>query len=152
MAERMADQSVVQAGPGGRAIAATMQLRVSLPERILIDEQSNKIVAEAQNGCFGLLPRHIDFVAALVPGVLIFWTLDGQERFLAIDEGMLVKCDQSVLVSVRNAVIGEDLESLRDIVQSQFVELDEHARAARSALARLEAGVVRRFIELRQEV
>jgi F-type H+-transporting ATPase subunit epsilon len=33
-------------------------------------------------------------------------------------------------------------------VQERFIELDEHERVARSALARLEAGVVRRFLQL----
>lgn len=129
----------------------TMHLRVWLPERVLVDEPSDKVVAEAVNGSFGVLPRHIDFVAALVPGILSFWDADGRERFVAVDEGVLVKAGRDLLVSVRDAVVGKDLESLRETVQEQFIELDEHARAARSALARLEAGVVRSFIELRQE-
>lgn len=145
-------EAPVEAGSAVGRPARTMQLRVSLPDRILIDEATTKIVAEAENGSFGMLPRHIDYVAALVPGILSYWTLAGLERFVAIDEGMLVKCNQTVLISVRDAVLGDNLESLRDTVQSRFVELDEHARAARSALARLEAGVVRRFIELRQDM
>ena len=32
---------------------------------------SVKLVAEAPNGAFCLLPRHVDFVAALVPGLTI---------------------------------------------------------------------------------
>lgn len=129
----------------------TMHLRVCLPERLLVDEPSGKVVAEARNGSFGLLPRHVDFVAALVPGILSFWDADGRERFVAVDEGVLVKAGHDVLVSVRDAVVGEELGSLRETVQEQFIELDEHSRAARSALARLEAGVVRSFIELREE-
>jgi len=129
----------------------TMRLKLSLPERLLVDQRSGQLVAEAENGSFGILPRHVDFVAALVPGILSFWDADGRERFVAVDEGVLVKAGDEVLVAVRDAVLGEDLESLRATVRERFIELDEHARAARSALARLEAGVVRRFIELRQE-
>lgn len=130
----------------------SMRLRVSLPHRILVEEEATKVVAEAQDGSFGLLPRHIDFVAGLVPGILSYWPLDGHERFLAVDEGMLVKVGHQVLVSVRSAITGDDLETLRETVQTEFIDLDEHARAARSALARLEAGVVRRFFELQREV
>jgi len=32
-------------------------------------------------------------------------------------------------------------------VHARYVELDERARTAKSAVARLEAGVVRRFVE-----
>lgn len=129
-----------------------MNIKVLLPTRILIDQPVAKIVAEAQDGSFCLLPRHIDVVTALVPGILIFVDMEGNERYLGIDEGTLVKYGDQVRVSTRNAVSGDDLRSLRQIVQERFLELDDRERSARSALARLEAGVVRRFIELRERL
>lgn len=128
-----------------------MRLKVLLPTRVLVDEAAAKVVAEAADGSFGMLPRHIDFVAALVPGILLYVTAEGAERYLGTDEGILVKCGREVLVSTRNAVPGDDLATLRRTVRERYVELDEHERAARSALARLEAGVVRRFIEFREQ-
>lgn len=148
----VADEGAGAAGRAATELEGVMRLRLNVPERVLIDEPVTKVVADAANGSFGMRPRHLDWVAALVPGILSYWTPAGEERFVAVDEGMLVKCEQTVFVSVRDAVLGEDLETLRDTVQSRFLELDEHARTARSALARLEAGVVRRFIELRQEM
>ena len=127
-----------------------MRLKVFLPTEILLDAEADKIIARAPNGSFAILPRHIDFVAALVPSVLIFVEKGGSERFLGIDEGILVKQANEVLVSTRKAVRGDDLASLRDVVRRDIIALDEHERAARSALARLEAGVIRRFIELRE--
>jgi F-type H+-transporting ATPase subunit epsilon len=129
-----------------------MRLRIVLPTEILLDEPVTKIVAEAQNGFFGILPRHIDFVTALVPGVLVFVDEAGSERFLGVDVGTLVKCADEVLVSTRNAVLGDDLQSLREAVRERFLELDARDRSARSALARLEAGVVRRFVELQEQI
>jgi F-type H+-transporting ATPase subunit epsilon len=125
-----------------------MQLKVLLPTQVLLEEEVAKVTAEAENGSFCLLPRHIDFVAALVPGLLSFETEAGEETFLAIDEGMLVKCGREVLVSTRNAVRGRDLGQLQQVVEEQFSVLDERERKARSALARLEADLVRRFMEL----
>ncbi len=61
-----------------------------------------------------------------------------------------MKCGPEVLVSTRHAVPGDDLATLRRTVRERYVELDERERSARSALARLEAGVVRRFNELRE--
>jgi F-type H+-transporting ATPase subunit epsilon len=130
----------------------TMRLKILLPMEVLVDEPAERIVAEAQNGSFGILPRHIDFVAALVPGVLTYTDAEGRERFFGIDEGVLVKCTNEVVVSTRNAVSGEDLESLRTVVRRRFLELDEREKSARSALGRLEAGVVRRFIDLQERL
>lgn len=136
--------------PAPASTDGTMHLKVLLPTQVLVDEAVARVVAEAENGAFGLLPRHIDFVAALVPGVLIYETGNGEECYLGVDEGVLVKCAGEVLVSTRNAIPGDDLQTLRQTVRERYLELDEHEKSARSALARLEAGVVRRFIELRE--
>ena len=129
-----------------------MRLRVLLPTEVLADEPVEKVVAEAANGFFCLLPRHIDFVAALVPGILYYTKLDGSEAFVAVDEGTLVKCGVEVLVSVLNGVAGTRLEDLEATVTSSFRELDADARRARGALARLEAGAMRRFLEMEKRV
>jgi F-type H+-transporting ATPase subunit epsilon len=127
-----------------------MNLKVLLPTEILVDTAVTKVVAEAENGSFCLLPRHIDMVAALVPGLLSYTTVAGQEVFLGLDEGILVKCGAEVLVSTRNAVQRPDLGTLERAIEEQFRALDEHAKMARTAMARLEADLVRRFMELQE--
>jgi len=128
-----------------------MHLQVLLPTEVLVDEPVLKVIAEADNGSFCLLPRHIDCVAALAPSVLCFYTQEGQEHFAAIDHGVLVKCDQAVLVSTLNGVRGSDLGGLQALIDERFLVLDEHQRKARSALARLEAGALRGFQELQDK-
>ncbi len=128
-----------------------MRLKVMLPTEVLVEAEAGKIVAEAHNGSFCLLPRHVDFVAALVPGLLSFESPEGRESFLAVDGGILLKCGPEVLVSTRNAVLGEDLGTLEEAVERQFRVLDERERKARSALARLESDFIRRFIELEEQ-
>ena len=125
-----------------------MKLQVQLPEKILLESEVTRVVAEAENGFFGLLPKHIHFVTALVPGILTFTTPDGDEEFVAVDEGILVKCNQDVLVSVRNAVIGHELGELKALIQERFKQLDEHEKKSRNALYNLEAELVRRFMEI----
>lgn len=125
-----------------------MRLKILLPTEVLLDRPVSKIVAEARNGSFGILPRHIDFVAALVPGIVAYFPENGTESFVGIDEGILVKRGKEVTISTGRAVAGEDLSSLKQVVEEKFLALDEHERLARSAMARLEAGVVRRFIDL----
>jgi len=136
--------------PSGRE--SVMRLKVLLPTQVLVDESVTKVIAEADDGAFCLLPRHVDFVAALTPGVLSFWGQDAVESFAAVDEGVLVKCADEVLVSTLNGVRGTDLERLEALVEESFLELDEHERKARTALARLEAGTLRRFRELQEAV
>ena len=123
-----------------------MRLKLVLPSGVLLHREVAKIVAEAPNGSFCLLPRHVDFASALVPGILSVLSLDGTEIFFAIDEGMLVKCGPEVLVSTWNAVRGP-LGELKQTVQEQFRELGEREQKARSALGRLEASLVHQILE-----
>ena len=128
-----------------------MRLKVCVPTDVLVDTDVTKVIAEAENGSFCLLPRHIDFVTALVPGLLAFVPTTGGEIFLALDEGILVKCGTDVLVSTRQAVRGPDLGQLRQTVETQFRRLDEHEAMARAILAKLEADTVRRFVKLGED-
>lgn len=124
-----------------------MKLKVLVPDEIFLDVDVGKVIAEAENGFFCLLPRHVDFVAALVPGILVYEDREQAERFLSVDEGMLVKCGSEVLVSTRRAAKGGELGELERIVREEFEVIDDRERAARSAVARLESGMVRRFME-----
>lgn len=125
-----------------------MRLEVLLPSGVLFDEAVGKVIARAENGSFCLEPRHVDFVATLPPGILRYVPTGREERFLGIDEGTLVKCGRCVSVATTAAVQAADLDDLERAVDRAFNELDERARLTRTAMARLEANVVRRFIEL----
>ena len=125
-----------------------MQVKILLPSTVFLDQVAKKLVAEGQNGFFCLLPRHIDYTNALVPGILTLEHLDGQIAYYAVSEGILVKIGRQVLLSVRDAVRGETLEDLKKAVDSQFLQLIRQEQASRTALKKLEADTIRRFMEL----
>ncbi len=125
-----------------------MHLEVFTPTAKLVSADVAKVLGEGIEGGFALLPRHIDIVAALVPGLLSYVDASGEEQFLGVDEGVLVKCGAEVTVSVLGAFRSTDLSQLRAEVERQFLTLGEHERSARTALARLEAGAIRRVMEI----
>ncbi len=127
-----------------------MRLQVFVPTRTLLDCSAAKIVAQAANGAFGLLPRHVDFVTALVPGILSWVDPDGVEHWVGTDEGILVKQARDVHVTTRQAIASDDLATLRQRLREEILMPDEQDRAARTALSRLEAGMIRRLMELQE--
>jgi len=129
-----------------------MKLTVRLPTEVILEEPVVRVKAEAENGWFVLLPKHIDFVTALVPGILIFQPPGRPEEFLAVDHGILVKCGPDVSVSTRTAVRGTSLEQLKRAVETQFREREELERKARAFEAKLEADLVRRLLEAEKHV
>jgi F-type H+-transporting ATPase subunit epsilon len=124
----------------------SMHVRLVVPSGVLLEQQAVKVVAEAQDGVFCLLPRHIDFVAALVPGILGLTAADGEETFVAVDDGILVKHGPQVLVSTWNALRGK-LGELQEGLVGQLRERGEQDQKARLALDRLEASLVHQVRE-----
>jgi F-type H+-transporting ATPase subunit epsilon len=128
-----------------------MQLEVLLPARIFLQKADVlRIVAETAQGSFGLLPRRLDCVAALAPGILTFETAADGEVFMAVDQGVLLKAGNGVRVSVRRAMLGKDLAELRRTVEQEFLALDQAARSMREVLDKLEAGFVAGFTHLQK--
>jgi F-type H+-transporting ATPase subunit epsilon len=126
-----------------------MKLKVLTPIETVCDESTLSIVAEGRDGSFCLKPRHVDFVSALVPGLLSFVHADdGREEFLAVDRGILMKEGPEVLVSVRSAVRGAAVEELVEVVHARFLTLDDQEKVVRTAMAKLESDFLRRFMEL----
>jgi len=129
-----------------------MNLKVLLPFQIFANQTGvSRIVAETREGLFGLLPRRLDCVAALAPGILIYQTESDGEVLVAVDEGVLVKTGPDVLVSARRAIGGTDLGQLRDAVEKEFLTLDEHEQSVRLVTAKLETGFLRRFATFQHE-
>lgn len=124
----------------------SMRVKLVVPSGVLLEQEAVKVVAEAQDGAFCLLPRHVDFVAALVPGILGLTSADGAETFVALDEGILVKHGPEVLVSTWNAVQGR-LGELQQSVLGLVRALGEEEQKARLALDRLEASLVHQLRE-----
>jgi F-type H+-transporting ATPase subunit epsilon len=126
-----------------------MKLKVVTPSEIAEYDEIGKIVAEDVMGSFCLLPDHIDFVTALVPGILAYTGNDGTEKVIAVDEGVLVKKGMEVMVSARNMVQGDGLGSLEEALDKQIGNLDEAEKKTREILVKLEAEFVKHFKELR---
>jgi len=123
-----------------------MRLKLLLPTHIEIDEEVSKVTAEAVTGAFTLLPRHLDYVAPLVPGILSYEGSSG-ESFVAINGGILVKTGQDVRVAVTEAAADADLATLEQAVRENFQRLDDTQSRAQGAIRRMEADFVRRVIE-----
>lgn len=129
-----------------------MNLKILVPFKVFAEKVDVlRVVAGTRDGSFGLLPHRLDCVAALTPGILVFETEAEGEIYVAIDEGILVKTGNKVLISVRRAIGGMSLGKLRVAVEEEFLNLDEQEKKVRSVLAKLESGFIRRLAEFHHE-
>ncbi|NVK50663.1 MAG: F0F1 ATP synthase subunit epsilon [Cyclobacteriaceae bacterium] len=129
-----------------------MQLKIMLPFRVFLDNVDvNRVIVDTNKGSYGFLPRRLDCVAALVPGILTYETKAGTVHYVAVDEGILIKEGGEIQVSVRNAIGGADLGKLRQSIEQEFRNLDEKERFARKAVAKLESEFIQNIKKLREE-
>jgi F-type H+-transporting ATPase subunit epsilon len=127
---------------------ALMKLIILLPFKTYVDKTYvSRIVAETSKGLFGVLSHRLDCVAALIPGILTYENESDGEKYIAIDGGVLVKTDLDVIVSVRNAIAGTDLGKLREVVDLDFLTVNEKEQNIRAVIAKMEIGLVRRLAE-----
>ena len=142
----MTDSGIAPVTAGGDGTPASMTLRVRLPFREFLNVAGvRRIVADSVKGAFGILPRRLDCLAALVPGILMYEGADGEERYIAVDEGILVKTGFEVLVSVRSAIGDVPLGEVRQAVARQLAEMDEREVSLRRSINMLQGriGIVR---------
>jgi F-type H+-transporting ATPase subunit epsilon len=135
-------------------MAATFRLRIVTPERQLLDEDVEEVVAPGAAGEFGVLPDHIAFLTVLAPGRLVYKT-SGRRHVLAVFGGyaevaenvMTVLADGAEPVGEIDAHRAE--QTLRD-AQAKLADLDPSApdmaivrRAVDESTARLAAAAER---------
>jgi F-type H+-transporting ATPase subunit epsilon len=129
-----------------------MNLKILLPFGVFAERADVlRVVADTTDGSYCLLPHRLDCVAALVPGILTYETKDNGTVYVGIDQGVLVKAGAQVTVSVRRAIAGSDLEQLRDAVERDFLKLDEQERNVRTAVAKMESGLMGRLAEFEND-
>ncbi len=128
-----------------------MEVTLILPQRIYGKySEISKLSAEGLEGHFTLLPAHIDYVSVLVPGIMQI-NANNKELFFAVDHGTLVKIGSAVQISCRNAIEGDDIGKLSQLVEEKFKEIDDMEKKARNALLGLEYSVIRGFAKLGKE-
>lgn len=77
--------------------ATSFRLRIVTPERLLLDEEVEEVIAPGAAGEFGVLPDHITFLTVLAPGRLIYRT-GNQRHVIAIFGGYAEVVDNVMTV------------------------------------------------------
>ena len=127
-------------------MSTEMTLKILLPTSKFLEEKVEKVKGEGFEGEFCLKPRHIDYATVLTPGIFSYVSTSGKENYIALDQGILVKQGFKVIMVTRRAIAGE-LGQLNEEVENMLAERDELEKQNRSAVAMLEIGFIKRFLE-----
>lgn len=125
-----------------------MRLLITTPTDVVIDDPDVVAVrAEDESGNFGILQGHADLLTALTVSVVSWRRADDRQWFCAVRRGVLsVTGGNEVAVATRQAVPGEDLGQLEQVVLAEFLEAAEAERTARSESLQLQMKAIRQIV------
>lgn len=129
-----------------------MRLLITTPTAVVADERDVVAVrAEDESGSFGILDGHADFLTALTIAVVSWRLADGRQRFCAVRRGVLsVTNRDEVAVATREAIAGNDLDRLEQVVLAQFRDALEAERTARIESLQLQMKAIRQIVRYLQ--
>jgi len=125
-----------------------MKLRIVTPLSVIVEETSvGALRAEDSSGSFGILPGHADFLTSLAISVVTWTAGDGSRRYCAVRGGVLtVKAGKEIAIATREAITGEDLETLDQTVLERFRADIEAERTDHVEATRLHLNAVRQLV------
>ncbi|MBN1917858.1 MAG: F0F1 ATP synthase subunit epsilon [Verrucomicrobia bacterium] len=124
-----------------------IQLTVTTPTRVIVDEPVRSVQAEDASGRFGIEPGHERFLTTTVPSLVIYRPARGGERYLAVDHGTLRVTPDRVQLATRQAVASDDLDELARIVEEVFSRQGEAHRRTGQSFAEIELSAWRKLME-----
>ncbi len=124
----------------------TLLLRIMTPLEIIVDQEVTSLRAVDASGSFGILPGHADFLTRLAVSVVAWTRPEHGSQFCAVRGGALTVRAGHVAIATREAVMGDDLETLDHDVLARFrAELDEE-RVEHVEVTRLQMSMMRQML------
>jgi F-type H+-transporting ATPase subunit epsilon len=128
---------------------AKLFLEVVTPDRVVVSEEADMVVAPGTEGEFGVLPGHVLFLSGIVPGELRY-TSGSKKEFLAVTTGFAeVSNDKvSVLVDAAERAADIDVERARRAIERARERLEKERGAEDVDFRRAEGALQRAVIRL----
>jgi len=125
-------------------------LEIVTPEKIVVSQEVDSVVAPGTEGEFGVLPGHIHFLTGIVPGELRYNTGAGKES-MAVTTGFAeVSNDKvSILVDAAEKTSEIDVERARQAMERARERLEKDRRTEDIDTLRAEAALRRAIMRIR---
>jgi len=125
-------------------------LEIVTPEKIVVSQEVDSVVAPGTDGEFGVLPGHIHFLTGIVPGELRYNTGAGKES-MAVTTGFAeVSNDKvSILVDAAEKTSEIDAERARQAMERARERLGKDRKSEDIDTLRAEAALIRAIVRIR---
>jgi len=124
-------------------MAEKLFLEVVTPQKAIVSEEVEIVVAPGSEGEFGVLKGHTTFLTSLKVGTLRYKDLNGKERYLFINGGFAEVLPDKVTILAESAERRKDIDVQRALKAKERAEQRLAAKAADTDLVRAEIALKR---------
>ena len=94
-------------------MAKNIKLEVVTPEKSIVSEEAQIVMAPGSDGEFGVLIGHTPFLTTLKTGTVHYTAADGKEKFVFVSAGFAEALPNKVTVLAESAERRRDIDSDR---------------------------------------
>jgi F-type H+-transporting ATPase subunit epsilon len=93
-------------------MADTLRLEIVTPQAIAFSEDVHMVTLPAAEGQIGIYPQHVRLITQISPGEIIV-TKDGQDRYLAVGEGLVEVTGTRVSIVTDMAIPADKIDEAK---------------------------------------
>jgi F-type H+-transporting ATPase subunit epsilon len=124
-------------------MAESLFLEVVTPQKAVISEEAQIVVAPGSEGEFGVLKNHTTFLTSLKVGCLRYKDGTGKERFVFINQGFAEVLPDKVTILAESAERRKDIDVVRSEQAKERAEKRLADQSGKVDNARAEAALLR---------
>jgi F-type H+-transporting ATPase subunit epsilon len=125
----------------------TLKLQIVTPEAIVFSEDVHMVTLPAVEGEMGIYPQHVRLITQVVPGEITV-TRDGQDRYLAVGEGLVEVTATQVSIVTDMAIPAENIDEARAGEARARAEARLREKISDEEVASVNASLVRSLAQL----
>jgi F-type H+-transporting ATPase subunit epsilon len=129
-------------------MAETLKLEIVTPQATVFSEDVEMVTLPGVEGEMGILPQHVRLMTQLVPGEMIV-RKSGQDRFLAVGEGLIEVTGDRVSIVTDMAVAAENIDEAKAEEARQRAAARLREKLSTEEVASVNASLVRSLAQLR---
>ena len=129
-------------------MADTLKLEIVTPQATVFSEDVEMVTLPGVEGQMGILPQHVRLMTQLVPGEMIV-RKSGQDRFLAVGEGLIEVTGDRVSIVTDMAVAAENIDEAKAEEARQRAAARLREKLSTEEVASVNAALVRSLAQLR---
>jgi F-type H+-transporting ATPase subunit epsilon len=128
-------------------MSETIRLEIVTPETTVYSEDVDMVTLPGVEGEMGVLPHHVRLVTQLVPGEMIV-RKNGQDRFLAVGEGLVEVTGQRVSIVTNMAITVENIDEVKAEEARQRAATRLREKISSEEVASVNASLARSLAQL----